>query len=377
MSEKTLAAMHTWLIEPLEPAVAEAIARLRRAPDVQHIAVLPDVHLASDVCIGIAIGTSHLLYPQAVGGDIGCGILALAFDAIGEQLADPSVAGSVLAGIGRAVPNLRRNRSAVLKMPQELIDSPLSHASLASVLRDDGVLQFGTLGSGNHFIELQADDENRLWLMIHSGSRAMGQAIREHHMAKAEPSGSGLKSLDARDERGLTYLADLNWARRYADANRRAMAQQVAHVLGEVLAIEPRWETAITTDHNHLISETHHGRPLWVHRKGAMAAGAGVAGVLPGSMGTTSFHVVGRGCTESLCSSAHGAGRALSRIASRRAISRHDLYRQMRGVWYDPRMANSLREEAPSAYEDIRAVLRAQHELVTITRTLRPLLNYK
>ena len=137
------------------------------------------------------------------------------------------------------------------------------------------------------------------------------------------------------------------------------------------------WETVITTDHNHVALERHGDRRLWVHRKGAMPARLGEGGVLPGSMGSLSFHVEGRGHEPALCSSAHGSGRALSRTVAREKVTERELRRQMEGVWYDYRLANRLRDEAPAAYKDIRAVLRAQRELVKVTRTLRPVLNYK
>ena len=172
-------------------------------------------------------------------------------------------------------------------------------------------------------------------------------------------------------------MRDVEWARAYAEANRRAMAECVASALAEAVAAKPAWETLISVDHNHVIAEEHDGRPLWVHRKGAMRAGAGVAGVLPGSMATASFHVEGRGCEASLWSSAHGAGRVMSRESARKSISERDLRRQMEGVWYDFRHANHLREEAPTAYKDVRAVLRAQHELVKVVRVMRPVLNHK
>jgi tRNA-splicing ligase RtcB len=144
-----------------------------------------------------------------------------------------------------------------------------------------------------------------------------------------------------------------------------------------VLGAHLCWDTVITTDHNHVAFEHHAGRDLWVHRKGAMSAKLGERGVLPGSMGSPSFHVEGRGHEEALCSSAHGAGRALSRTAARSKVTERELRRQMAGVWYDFRIGEKLRDEAPSAYKDIRAVLRAQKELVKVTRTLRPVLNYK
>jgi tRNA-splicing ligase RtcB len=155
------------------------------------------------------------------------------------------------------------------------------------------------------------------------------------------------------------------------------MAVEVGILMEGILGARLCWETVITTDHNHVSLERHGDRDLWVHRKGAMPAKLGEGGVLPGSMGSLSFHVEGRGHEPALCSSAHGAGRALSRTVAREQVSERELRRQMEGVWYDYRLANRLRDEAPAAYKDIRAVLRAQKELVTVTRTLRPVLNYK
>jgi tRNA-splicing ligase RtcB len=377
MTELSLASVNSWLAAPLDHDVSEAIARLRHAPDVRQIAVMPDVHLAADVCIGVVVASSHLIYPQAVGGDIGCGMLAVAFDVAASGLDDPSIAGRVLAGIGREVPARRRNRRAAIGVPAALDSIALSHPSLEATRRKEGVLEFATLGSGNHFIDLQADDDGRLWLMVHSGSRAIGQAIRDHHLKGAEPVGAGLKALDARTAPGLAYLHDASWARRFAAASRHAMAKAVGEVVETAAGGTLCWETAIVTDHNHVLRERHGGDELWVHRKGAMPARRGEGGVLPGSMGTASFHVEGRGHPDALCSSAHGAGRTLSRTAARRAVSARDLRRQMNDVWYDHRLEDQLRDEAPSAYKDIRAVLRAQNDLVKVTRVLRPVLNYK
>jgi tRNA-splicing ligase RtcB len=376
MSEPSLAPIQTWLTAPITHDVSEAIERLRRAPDVQQIAVMPDVHLATDVCIGVVVATSRLIYPQAVGGDIGCGMLAVGFDVEATALANPGIAGQVLARLGPAVPPRRRNRRAAIAPPLDLATT-LSHPSLDVIRRNDGVLEFATLGSGNHFLELQSDENGRLWLMVHSGSRGIGPAIRDHHLARAEAVGSGLRALDATNEHGAMYLQDVACARRFADESRRAMAAEVGRVLETLLGARMCWETAITTDHNHVSSERHGGSELWVHRKGAMPAALGQSGVLPGSMGDSSFHVEGRGHQAALCSSAHGAGRALSRTAARAKVTERELRRQMDGVWYDYRLSDRLRDEAPVAYKDIQAVLRAQRDLVKVTRVLRPVLNYK
>ncbi|MGC4051161.1 MAG: RtcB family protein [Paludibaculum sp.] len=377
MSEKPLAPMRSWLTAPLTHDVSTALDRLRRAPDVEHLAVMPDVHLAADVCIGVAVATSRLIYPQAVGGDIGCGMLAVDLNTEASVLDSPAVAGKILAGLRQAVPARRRNRTSLIEPPEDVARSVLSHPSLESIHRTDGALEFATLGSGNHFLEIQADEENRLWLMVHSGSRALGQAIRNYYLARGEPVEHGLSALDAGSAAGAEYLHDAGCARRYADASRRAMAREAARVLAALIGSSPQWESAITTDHNHVALEYFGDRALWVHRKGAMSARLGEPGVLPGSMGTLSFHVEGRGHEPALRSSAHGAGRSMSRTQSRASVSDRDLHRQMKGVWYDVRIRGQLRDEAPAAYKDIRAVLRAQKELVKVVRTLRPVLNYK
>jgi tRNA-splicing ligase RtcB len=205
----------------------------------------------------------------------------------------------------------------------------------------------------------------------------MGPAIRDHHLRDGEDVGGGLRALDASSDQGARYINDAAWARRFADASRRAMAKDVGTVLQNTLGARLCWVTVITTDHNHVSLEHHGGRELWVHRKGAMPAGLGQAGVLPGSMGSASFHVEGRGHEAALCSSAHGAGRALSRTAARAKVTDREFRRQMEGVWYDFRLSEKLRDEAPAAYKDIKTVLRAQRDLVKVTRVLRPVLNYK
>ena len=377
MSEPSLPPIRTWLAEPLSHDVSETIERLRRAPDVEQIAVMPDVHLAADVCVGVVVATSHLIYPQAVGGDIGCGMLAVAFDVEAAAIQDPGIAGRVLAELGRAVPARRRNRREALAPPSDVTSATLSHPSLEAIRRHEEPIAFATLGSGNHFIELQSDEDGRLWLMVHSGSRGIGPAVRDHHMARGDDVGGGLRALDVTSGQGARYLSDADWARRFADASRRAMAEDVGTVVESALGARLCWETVVTTDHNHVSLERHGGRALWVHRKGAMPAGLGQPGVLPGSMGSASFHVEGRGHEAALCSSAHGAGRALSRTAARAKVTDRDFRRQMKGVWYDFRLSERLRDEAPAAYKDIKAVLRAQRDLVKVTRVLRPVLNHK
>ena len=368
----------SWLTQPLTPEVRAALERLARATDVRHIAVMPDVHLAHDVCIGTVLATSRLLYPGAVGGDIGCGMSALAFDAGADLLASESAAATLLAALYERIPANRHR--APRDLPAQLLETPLSHPSLESMKRRDARVQLGTLGRGNHFLEFQADHEGRLWLMLHTGSRGIGQAIRDFHLVRATqraPATSPLPFLDADAPDGFAYLADMAWALDYARANRQAIHDTVHNIMHDRFAIESLPDSQIDCHHNFVRCETHFDEPLWVHRKGALSAAQGQPGIIPGSMGSASFHVTGRGCAAALCSSSHGAGRAMSRDQARRAISARDLHRQLRGVWFDHRLANRLRDEAPAAYKDIHTVLRAQRDLTRITRTLHPILSYK
>jgi tRNA-splicing ligase RtcB len=367
MSENRPAIVRSWLAEPLSPDVRAALERLSHSDDVRRVAVMPDVHLSADVCVGTVVATGRTLYPNAVGGDIGCGVAAVALD--GEA--------TVLSGLYRAVPRARHGRKGGRRLPPALAARPLSAASLESSKRTEGALQVGTLGRGNHFVELQADDQGRLWLMLHSGSRGIGQAIRDHHLASSRAGRRGLRFLEADHPAGRAYLEDVGWALEYAEANRRALLGAVLDVVERTLGLRPDESSYVSCNHNHVRRETHGGEELWVHRKGAMSAAAGEPGLLPGSMGTRSFHVEGRGCEEALSSSAHGAGRRLSRTDARRALSARDVARELRGVWYDHRLAAGLREEAPSAYKDVDSVLRAQPDLVRVVRRLRPVLSFK
>ncbi|MEZ5401270.1 MAG: RtcB family protein [Bryobacteraceae bacterium] len=375
MSKRALAPIACWLAAPMDRDVREAIHRLRAAPGIVRVAVMPDVHLAAGVCIGVAAASSSWIYPQAVGGDIGCGMLAVGTDVEAAAL-DEARATRVLTGLAKAIPARRRNRHEAIQ-PPDATCAPLSHPRLDAIRRNEAALKFATLGSGNHFLELQADEEGRLWLMIHSGSRVLGPAVRDHYLELARPVGHGLFAIEVDSDPGAGYLHDAGCARAWADASRRAIAREAGRVLADVLGASLRWESAIATDHNHVALERHGGVDLWVHRKGAMRARGGEQGVLPGSMGSLSYHVEGRGYPQALCSSAHGAGRLLSRTAARAKVTERDLARQMADVWYNTRLAPRLLDEAPSAYKDIRAVLRAQRDLTKVIRTLRPVLNYK
>ncbi len=360
----------TWLPAPLASEVAAALRRLADADDVARIAVMPDVHLAEDVCIGTVVATRTVLYPAAVGGDIGCGVATVRFAADASILDDPRCAARVLDAFTRRVPALRHREARVLA-------TDLSHPALVALARTTGAHELGTLGRGNHFLELQADDQGGLWAMVHTGSRAIGQAIRDHHLRDATGRGGGLRGLDADSVAGRAYLADLAWAVAYAAMNRGAILATVVQILGELFSIAPIENSAIECNHNHVQREDHGGELLWVHRKGAIAAALDQPGLIPGSMGTTSYHVAGRGVTAALASSSHGAGRRFSRTEARRRISAKELSSQLGSVWFDRRRLDALRDEAPSAYKSVDEVMRAQRELTRIGRRVRPRLSYK
>lgn len=375
MVEPQLAELQTWLTEPLTPAVAESVARLRAAEGVTKVCLMPDVHLAAEVCVGAVVATEGVLYPQAVGGDIGCGMAALRFEFEAEALNNEQAAGAVLAALYRSVPSNKHPHAVPL--PEGLRPAELSDPRLAKLATRDGAVQLGTLGRGNHFLEFQADERGQLWVMLHSGSRAMGQAITALHLSNGEPNRDGLCGLKAETELGAAYLKDMTWARKYAAENRSAMLRAVEDLISRLFRADADWKSLIHADHNHVQRETHRGRSYFVHRKGAQSAADGESGVVPGSMGAASFHTVGRGCAASLSTCSHGAGRRMSRTEARQEITSKSFQRQVGGLWYDQRRVDRLRDESPGAYKDIREVMRAQRELVKIVRELRPVLSYK
>lgn len=376
--EKPKATISKWLTGPLSRDIIKSVDRITKTEDVQHVALMPDVHLAKEVCIGTVVATKRLIFPASVGGDIGCGMAAVCFDSDADILTDEQSAAQLLSGLGRCVPTNRHGTATMPDtLPEVLDQSPLSFPKLEKEKRRDGRVQFGTLGRGNHFLEFQADHENRLWLMVHSGSRAMGQVISVHHLQHADKTSTGLACFDSDSETGQAYLSDMNWGLLYAEKNRLAMVDIVEILMQDLFGISLDRSTLFHSHHNHVLRESHFGEEYWIHRKGAQSAQNDEPGIIPGSMGTASFHVTGRGFAESLCSSSHGAGRKQSRTEARKTVGSRNFQRQMGSVWFDNRKANALRDEAPSSYKDIHAVMRAQKKLTRIIRELRPLLCYK
>lgn len=371
------APVHSFLAARPPPELQRSLARLAATEDVVRIAVMPDAHVADGVCVGTVTATHHTLLLEAAGSDLGCGMLALPIDGTAAALADRTVALRLLRRLQSAVPGLRRPGASREDLPDALWTDSLSAPQLAKFRERDGVHEFGTLGRGNHFVEIQRDEDDGLWLLVHSGSRAMGPAIMQHHARRAVRTPTGFARLDADSPEGRAFLVDVDWARRYARANRARIAADAADAVTELLDLSIDTANAIEQDHDHVQQEVHDGVRVWVHRKGAMSLPAGARGVVPGSMGTPTFHVEGRGCSAAMDSSAHGAGRVMRRAEARARVSVHALEQQMGRVVFDARAARDLCEEAPAAYKDIGGVIRAQRSLTRVVRRLVPVLVHK
>ena len=364
-----------WLAESrLDALVQVNLDRISHAEDVHHIAVMPDVHLGHSVNNGTVVATEYLIYPQAVGGDIGCGIAAIRFSAARLFDSDQQ-AHWIIRELYRRVPALKQHESR--NLPERLNQLQLTNDSLIKKSQREGAYQLGTLGCGNHFAEFQEDETGCSWFMVHTGSRAMGQFITEHHLATAATSATGLKYLDSRSHQGQAYLQDMEWAKQYATLNRLAIIAEVAEIMEDHFSINVDEDSYLDCTHNFVRRETHFGREWWIHRKSAISAQPEELGIVAGSMGTPSFIVRGMGLAEALCSSSHGAGRVLSRTEARKTISQKSMEQQLGTVCYDDNHLRNLRDEAPGAYRDIHKVMRAQHELTRQVTRLTPKLNFK
>lgn len=369
-----------WLASPLDHSSGAALLRLLSLPTLERMAVMPDVHPSADVCVGTVLATSSLVFPQAIGGDIGCGMSAVRLTVTSDAFAEDQ-RHEILSSMSRNIDTImsrgehkRARRVAALPDPERLTEP-----HLRSLARRDGAAQLGTLGRGNHFVELQCDEHGEHWLMVHSGSRLMGQHVAGFFTRIAQQSGTraALVGLNTNTDAGQSYLTCQDWCVDYARQNRLALLEAATTAISRITPVRACWDDLIDVPHNLVRLELHDGRPLVVHRKGAAPASSGQLGVIPGSAGTFSVHVEGRGEARSLASSSHGAGRIYSRRDAKDRISTRDLATQMRGVTFDEDLSGSLRSEAPGAYRDLRDVLRAQSDLVRVVRALKPLVSFK
>lgn len=345
----------TFTHEPLSPEVRRAVERAAALPGVVQVAVMPDVHLAGRFCVGVALASTDRLYPDAIGNDVGCGVAAVPLN--GPADLDPA---DLLEEWARRVP--------IQAHPKPVHTEALPPTpALPSRVLHSAARQFGTVGRGNHFLELHRDEAGDAWVVVHSGSRCLGPAVQER-ARQLFPNGSPIDQ---------TYLGELSACRAWARASRRHMLEQAADAVTRRTGLQPDWRSAVDTDHNHVVFGSLNGQAVWIHRKGAIAAESGRPALIPGSMATPTYHVVGRAHGPALGSASHGAGRCLPRGRARRAISIKQVVRETAAVHIDPRKLDRLRDEAPSAYKPITAVMRAQKALVKVVRRSWPVVVHK
>ena len=377
---------------PIEDTARQQIENVARLPFVHsHVAIMPDVHWGIGATVGSVIPTVGAVIPAAVGVDIGCGMAALRTSITASEL--PDNLGAMRTAIEAAVPHgrtdfgRRNDRGAWTRDPPAAVFAGwdllkqgyariLEHHPKAVHPRALGHL--GTLGTGNHFIELCIDEADRLWIMLHSGSRGPGNKLGTYfiELAKKEmrrwfvnlpdqdlaylPEGTGHF-----DE----YVRAVDWAQNYARLNRELMMQAIVDVLRGFFPDLTTDQSAVNCHHNYVVKERHFGTEVWLTRKGAVRAGAGELGIIPGSMGAQSFIVRGKGNAESFETCSHGAGRAMSRAEAKRRFTVEDHARATAHV--ECRKDEGVLDETPGAYKDINKIMAAQADLVEIIHTLQ------
>ncbi|HEV7931529.1 MAG TPA: RtcB family protein [Actinomadura sp.] len=379
-----------------DPAEVESVAleQLRNVADlpwVQGLAVMPDVHYGKGATVGSVIAMRDAVSPAAVGVDIGCGMTAVKSSLTAEDM--PDDLGRLRSKIEKAVPVGRGSHkspvdpSAVQGLRERgWYDFWDAFEELTPAVR--GRLgrarsQMGSLGSGNHFLEVCADDDGAVWIVLHSGSRNIGKELAEHHVETAQrlPHNQDLPDRDlavfvAGTPRMEDYRRDLFWAQEYARRNRAVMLALVQNVVVRYFTgRRVKWDELISCHHNYVAEEVYDGVELLVTRKGAIRAGAGDLGIIPGSMATGTYIVRGLGNEHAYNSASHGAGRRMSRNKAKRTFTVDDLVAQTRGV--ECRKDPGVIDEIPGAYKDLESVIEAQSDLVEVVAHLRQLICVK
>lgn len=377
---------------PVEPEARVQLLNTAKMPFVfKHLAVMPDVHLGKGSTIGSVIPTKGAIIPAAVGVDIGCGMMAVRTSLIASDL--PDNLGGLRSAIEQAVPHgrtntrSRRDKGAWETPPQE-VDQQWSLLAprfkrltdkYPQLLKTNNHQHLGTLGTGNHFIEVCLDEQDDVWIMLHSGSRGVGNRIGEHfiRLAKQEMERFFIQLPD----RDLSYLVEgtdyfndyveaVDWAQDFARINRQVMMgralKALAVTLNKPVIVE---REAVNCHHNYVQKEHHYDKNVWLTRKGAVSAREGQLGIIPGSMGARSFIVRGKGNAESFCSCSHGAGRVMSRTQAKKVVSVEE--HALATAHVECRKDAAVVDETPSAYKNIDAVMAAQSDLVEVVHTLR------
>jgi len=367
-------------VTDVESGALTQLRNIASLPWVRHVAVMPDVHWGKGATVGSVIAMRGAVSPAAVGVDIGCGMAAVKTNLTASDLPESlkeirhQIESDVPVGFNSHVSNTGAQ------------DNPLFKEFLSLDARvqnrlGKAVSQIGTLGGGNHFIELCLDTAQSVWLMLHSGSRNIGKELAEIHIATAKELAHNVKLPDrdlavflAGTPEMTAYRRDLYWAQRYAFENRKAMLRLV---FGGLRRFFPQMQTEapILCHHNYVAEEEHFGEQLFVTRKGAINAAVGQLGIIPGSMGTKSYIVRGKGNPEALCSASHGAGRRMSRGQAKRTFTLADMEEQTKGV--ECRKDAGVIDEIPASYKDIDQVMANQSDLVEVVAELKQVLCVK
>ena len=376
--------------DEVTPQALEQMRRVASLPFIyKHVAGMPDIHLGKGATIGSVIATTEAIIPAAVGVDIGCGMNAVRLSLKAKDLPDNLF--QIRCEIEKRVP---LGPGGAHHKAQLVTNSLLAKRLNGILSRHPEVVknskpgkfafQLGTLGSGNHFIELCLDEHDDVWVMLHSGSRGIGNQIGQYfiQLARKEMERHQI-NLPDKDlgylKEGSDYFDDyveaVAWAQEYALSNREHMMNIVLKILHKYLPPFAVTKEAINCHHNFVQQELHDGHQVWVTRKGAIRARSGELGIIPGSMGAKSYIIKGKGNPESFCSCAHGAGRNLSRTAAKKAFTVSDLKAQTQGV--ECRKDKGVLDEIPGAYKDIDKVMTMQNDLIEVVHTLKQIVNIK
>jgi tRNA-splicing ligase RtcB len=385
---------------PFEGGAMQQLRNVASLPFVfRHVAGMPDVHWGKGATVGSVIATRQAIVPAAVGVDIGCGMMAVRTTLTANDL--PDSLGAIRAEIERAVPKGFETSQSANHVKGGWAATPNAIARawydrfearwrkiVAKHPKIDGKTsdQLGSMGGGNHFIEVCLDEEDRVWVMLHSGSRGTGNRIGTYFIDAAKDAIAKERLDFHMADRDLAFLGEgsplfddyieaMHFAQDYAMANRELMMARVLEALRKHLPAFKTDKQAINCHHNYAVQETHFGERVWVTRKGAVRAGKGDLGIIPGSMGTGSFIVEGLGNETSFCSCSHGAGRVMSRGQAKKLITLEQHVEAMRGI--EARVDEGVLDESPAAYKDIGAVMAAQEDLVAIRHRLRQIVNIK
>ncbi|WP_151788690.1 RtcB family protein [Acinetobacter ursingii] len=374
----------------------DSIEQLTKMAQLQfihsHIAVMPDVHVGKGATVGSVIPTKHAIIPAAVGVDIGCGMNAIRLNLKSSQL--PDNLSSLRHAIERKVPvgfdlhkQVKAKASTLTPLDKRLQPIISKHPGLVRMLRKFDMTwqkQLGTLGGGNHFIELCLDENQDVWIMLHSGSRGLGNVIGTYFIELAKKEAQ--HRFGHVPDKDLSYFAEgsasfddyveaVEWAQAYAYENRREMMRLILEAIRPLLPSFQLTKEAINCHHNYVSQEQHDGEDLLITRKGAIRAGKDELGIIPGSMGARSYIIRGKGHPDSFCSCSHGAGRKMSRNKAKHLFNQQDLIQQTQGI--ECRKDAGVIDEIPAAYKDIDQVMAQQSDLIEVVHTLKQVLCIK